>query len=151
MRHLDGRQLPRRDEGPRLVDGQRREIRRLGAKTRIRSEVSGDDPCQQASPRETVVHHRGTSLAHPRAIASSNGSAASTAYKVRGRSSADATRYQRDQARALFECATPATARELRDHAMIAMLIGCGLRRAELLSLRLSHSSSAKITGLSPI
>ena len=27
--------------------------------------------------------------------------------------------------------------RELRDHAMVAMLIGCGLRRAELLALRL--------------
>jgi site-specific recombinase XerC len=31
----------------------------------------------------------------------------------------------------------PSTARELRDHAMVAMLIGCGLRRAELLALRL--------------
>ena len=29
------------------------------------------------------------------------------------------------------------TARELRDHAMVAMLIGCGLRRAELLALSL--------------
>jgi site-specific recombinase XerD len=42
-----------------------------------------------------------------------------------------------EQGRRLLNCATPATARELRDHAMIAMLIGCGLRRAELLSLRL--------------
>jgi site-specific recombinase XerD len=31
----------------------------------------------------------------------------------------------------------PSTARELRDHAMVAMLIGCGLRRAELLALSL--------------
>ena len=29
------------------------------------------------------------------------------------------------------------TERELRDHAMVAMLIGCGLRRAELLALSL--------------
>ena len=28
---------------------------------------------------------------------------------------------------------TPSTQRALRDHAMVAMLIGCGLRRAELL------------------
>jgi integrase len=33
----------------------------------------------------------------------------------------------------------PSTARELRDHAMVAMLIGCGLRRAELLALRLER------------
>jgi integrase len=31
----------------------------------------------------------------------------------------------------------PSTARELRDHTMVVMLIGCGLRRAELLALRL--------------
>ena len=31
----------------------------------------------------------------------------------------------------------PSTPRELRDHAMVAMLVGCGLRRAELLALRL--------------
>jgi site-specific recombinase XerC len=31
----------------------------------------------------------------------------------------------------------PATPRALRDHAMVAMLIGCGLRRAELLALTL--------------
>jgi integrase len=42
-----------------------------------------------------------------------------------------------EQDRRLLKCATPATARELRDHAMVAMLIGCGLRRAELLALRL--------------
>jgi site-specific recombinase XerC len=29
------------------------------------------------------------------------------------------------------------TPRQLRDHAMLAMLIGCGLRRGELLALRL--------------
>jgi integrase len=41
-----------------------------------------------------------------------------------------------EQGRRLLECATPSTAREMRDH---AMLIGCGLglRRAELLALRL--------------
>jgi hypothetical protein len=42
-----------------------------------------------------------------------------------------------EQGRRLLECAMPSTARELRDHAMVAMLIGCGLRRAELLALRL--------------
>jgi integrase len=41
-----------------------------------------------------------------------------------------------EQGRRLLECATPSTARQLRDHAMVAMLLGCGLRRAELLALR---------------
>ena len=41
-----------------------------------------------------------------------------------------------EQGRRLLGCATPSTARETRDHAMVAMLIGCGLRRAELLTLR---------------
>jgi site-specific recombinase XerD len=42
-----------------------------------------------------------------------------------------------EQGRWLLESETLSTARELRDHAMVAMLIGCGLRRAELLALRL--------------
>jgi integrase len=42
-----------------------------------------------------------------------------------------------EQGRRLLTCAMPSTARELRDQAMVAMLIGCGLRRAELLALRL--------------
>ncbi len=42
-----------------------------------------------------------------------------------------------EQGRRLLESETPSTARQLRDHAMVAMLIGCGLRRAELLALRL--------------
>src|ERR671924_517539 len=41
-----------------------------------------------------------------------------------------------EQGRRLLECAAPSSPRELRDHAMVAMLIGCGLRRAELLALR---------------
>lgn len=41
-----------------------------------------------------------------------------------------------EQGRGLLECAVPSTARHLRDHAMVAMFIGCGLRRAELLALR---------------
>jgi integrase len=41
------------------------------------------------------------------------------------------------QSRRLLESATALTARELRDHAMVAMLIGCGLRRNELLALSL--------------
>jgi integrase len=40
-----------------------------------------------------------------------------------------------EQGRRLLDRPTPSTARELRDHAMVAMLIGCGLRRAELLAL----------------
>jgi integrase len=47
-----------------------------------------------------------------------------------------------EQRRRLLEAATPSTMRELRDHAMVAMLIGCGLRRAELLALRLKSISS---------
>jgi integrase len=42
-----------------------------------------------------------------------------------------------EQGRRLLEAGTPASPRELRDHAMVAMLIGCGLRRAELLALQL--------------
>ena len=45
-----------------------------------------------------------------------------------------------EQGRRLLEFAVPSTARELRDHAMVAMLIGCGLRRAELLALRLEST-----------
>jgi site-specific recombinase XerD len=40
-----------------------------------------------------------------------------------------------EQGRRLLQCAMPSSPRELRDHAMVAMLIGCGLRRAELLAL----------------
>jgi site-specific recombinase XerD len=42
-----------------------------------------------------------------------------------------------EQGRRLLDCATPSTPRGLRDHAMIAMLMGSGLRRAELLALNL--------------
>src|SRR5438552_5592288 len=42
-----------------------------------------------------------------------------------------------EQGRRLLECATPSTARKLRDRAMVAVLIGCGLRRAERLALQL--------------
>src|SRR5687767_5840816 len=42
-----------------------------------------------------------------------------------------------EQGRRLLEAAAPSSARELRDHAMVGMLIGCGLRRAELLALRI--------------
>ncbi len=40
-----------------------------------------------------------------------------------------------EQGRRLLEATVPSRPRELRDQAMIAMLIGCGLRRAELLAL----------------
>src|SRR3990172_5015525 len=42
-----------------------------------------------------------------------------------------------EQGRRLLEHPQSATPRELRDHAMLAMLIGCGLRRGELLALTL--------------
>ena len=42
-----------------------------------------------------------------------------------------------EQGRRLLDHPQAATPRELRDHAMLAMLIGCGLRRAELLALTL--------------
>jgi site-specific recombinase XerC len=42
-----------------------------------------------------------------------------------------------EQSRRLLDRATPSTARELRDHAMVTMSIGSGLRRADLLGLRL--------------
>src|SRR3990170_2988265 len=42
-----------------------------------------------------------------------------------------------EQGRRLLEHVQPATPRETRDHAMLAMLIGCGLRRGELLALTL--------------
>lgn len=42
-----------------------------------------------------------------------------------------------EHGRRLLEYAPPATPREARNYAMLAMLIGCGLRRAELLALRL--------------
>jgi integrase len=42
-----------------------------------------------------------------------------------------------EQGRQLLAHAEPATPRQLRDHAMLAMLIGCGLRRGELLALTL--------------
>jgi integrase len=42
-----------------------------------------------------------------------------------------------EQGRRLLKHPQPTTPRELRDHAMLAMLIGCGLRRGELLALTL--------------
>jgi integrase len=42
-----------------------------------------------------------------------------------------------EQGHRVLEAGTPASPRELQDHAMVAMLIGCGLRRAELLALQL--------------
>jgi len=44
-----------------------------------------------------------------------------------------------EQGRRLLVEATPSTPRALRDHAMVAMLIGCGLRRGELLALSKSR------------
>jgi integrase len=42
-----------------------------------------------------------------------------------------------EQGRRLVGATTPSSPRELRDQAMVAMLIGCGLRRGELLALQL--------------
>jgi site-specific recombinase XerC len=43
-----------------------------------------------------------------------------------------------EQGRRLLEHDGPMTSRETRNHAMLAMLIGCGLRRSELLGLTLA-------------
>ena len=43
-----------------------------------------------------------------------------------------------EEARRLLTQRIPRTLRELRDHAMVAVLIGCGLRRGELLALQLA-------------
>jgi integrase len=42
-----------------------------------------------------------------------------------------------EQGRRLVQSVRPATMRGLRDHAMVALLLGCGLRRGEALGLRL--------------
>jgi integrase len=42
-----------------------------------------------------------------------------------------------EQGRRLLDARTPSSPRELRDQAMVAMLIGCGLRRGELLALHI--------------
>jgi integrase len=42
-----------------------------------------------------------------------------------------------EQGRRLLEATTPSSPRELRDQAMVAWLIGCGLRRGELLALQI--------------
>ncbi len=43
-----------------------------------------------------------------------------------------------EEGRRLLTHRVPGTLRELRDHAMVAVLIGCGLRRGELLALQLA-------------
>ena len=43
-----------------------------------------------------------------------------------------------EQGRRLLTRRTPTTPRVLRDHAMLAVLLGCGLRRGELLALELA-------------
>ena len=59
-----------------------------------------------------------------------------------------------DQGRRLLRHSDLMTVRECRDHAMLAVLIGCGLRRGELLALRLEslqqreeHLASASDVG----
>ena len=42
-----------------------------------------------------------------------------------------------EQGRRLLTQRTPITPREVRDHAMLAVLLGCGLRRGELLAMQL--------------
>ena len=44
----------------------------------------------------------------------------------------------RDQASALLNAPDPLTLKGLRDRAMLALLVGCGLRRAELLALNVN-------------
>ncbi|MCU1336497.1 MAG: phage integrase family protein [Bryobacterales bacterium] len=47
-----------------------------------------------------------------------------------------------EQAKRLLAVADRASLRDKRDHAMVAMLIGCGLRRGELLALRVDSIQS---------
>jgi site-specific recombinase XerD len=54
-----------------------------------------------------------------------------------------------EQGRRLLTHRTLTTRRELRDHAMLAVLIGCGLRRGELLACNSGRSSNEKSTGSS--
>src|SRR5204863_1459844 len=49
-----------------------------------------------------------------------------------------------DQGRRLLTRSAVMTVRERRDHAMVALLIGCGLRRGELLTLRSNPCSNAR-------
>jgi hypothetical protein len=56
-----------------------------------------------------------------------------------------------EQGRRLLTRGTPTTLRELRNHAMLAVLLGCGLRRGELLALRSDGFSSVRNIGSSPI
>ena len=46
-----------------------------------------------------------------------------------------------------FECARPSTLKGKRDRAILAHLIGCGLRRAELVGLEVAAPSSASDDG----
>ena len=58
-----------------------------------------------------------------------------------------------EQAKRLLAVADRGSLRGKRDYAMIAMLVGCGLRRGELLALRvdsITPSSRARSIGLSP-
>ena len=52
-----------------------------------------------------------------------------------------------EQGRRLLEATTLSSPRQLRDQAMVAMLIGCGLRRAELLALDLESIQQRESTG----
>jgi integrase len=56
-----------------------------------------------------------------------------------------------EQGRRLLEHPEPATPRQLRDHAMLAMLIGCGLRRGELFALTLESIQQREEHWSSPI
>ena len=52
-----------------------------------------------------------------------------------------------EQSRRLLRRTDPPSLRGLRDHAMVSLLLGCGLRRGEVLALALSLFSSARSTG----
>jgi site-specific recombinase XerD len=51
------------------------------------------------------------------------------------------------QGRKLLEAPDRDRTKGKRDHAILALLLGCGLRRAELTSLKLTHLNSETITG----
>jgi site-specific recombinase XerD len=52
-----------------------------------------------------------------------------------------------DQGRRLLRQGDLMTVRERRDHAMLAVLIGCGMRRRELLASGSNRSNNARCTG----
>ena len=56
----------------------------------------------------------------------------------------------REQAQHLLNAPDASRLRGKRDRAILALLVGCGLRRSEIVALRVEHLSRGKIAGWSP-